>query len=204
LAAWRRRVAAGFAAHRVRAGVWLDHLDDALAAGLRTGDPVPGAGPLVTMGPFKVIADGSLNTGTAHCRHPFPDGSVGAMNIDDATLTAATTRAATGGIDAAIHAIGDAARTHGLDAFERSGARATAGRPRPATAADVARLAALGLAASVQPRRLVDGRAVAEVLWRGRADRAYAYADMARAGVELRLGSAAPVAPLDPWLTIAA
>lgn len=203
-AAWRRRVAAGFAAHRVRAGVWLDHLDDALAAGLRTGDPVPGAGPLVTMGPFKVIADGSLNTGTAHCRHPFPDGSVGAMNIDDATLTEAMTRAATGGIDAAIHAIGDAALTQVLDAFERSGARGTVEHAQLATPEDVARMAALGLAASVQPRHLVDDRDVAEVLWRGRTDRAYAYADMARAGVELRLGSDAPVAPLDPWLTIAA
>src|SRR5690606_36912513 len=167
-AAWRRRVAAGFAAHRVRAGVWLDHLDAALAAGLRTGDPVPGAGPLVTMGPFKVIADGSLNTGTAHCRHPFPDGSVGAMNIDDATLTAAMTRAATGGIDAAIHAIGDAALTQVLVAFERSGARGTVEHAQLATPEDVARMAALGLAASVQPRHLVDDRDVAEVLWRGR------------------------------------
>lgn len=202
--AWRRRVAAGFDAHRVRAGVWLEHLDAAMAAGLRTGDPLPGAGPLVTMGPFKVIADGSLNTGTAHCRHPFPGGGRGAMNMDQVTLVDAMSRAAAAGIDATIHAIGDAALTLVLDAFEASGARGSVEHAQLSTPEDIARMAALGLAASIQPRHLVDDRDIADVLWAGRTDRAYAYADMARAGVELRLGSDAPVAPLDPWLTIGA
>ena len=203
-AAWRRRVAAGFDAHRVRAGTWIDHLDAAIAAGLRTGDPVPGAGDLVTMGPLKVIADGSLNTGTAHCRHPFPGGSHGAMNIDQHDLIQAMTRARRAGIDATIHAIGDAALTLVLDAFEASAACGSVEHVQLATQADVDRMAGLGLAASIQPWHLVDDRDVAEALWAGLTDRAYAYADMARAGIELRLGSDAPVAALDPWRAISA
>lgn len=202
--AWRRRVAAGFDAHRVRASVWPQHLDAAIAAGLRTGDPVPGAGPLVTMGPLKVIADGSLNTRTAYCRHPYPDGDRGAMNVDRATLVEAMTRAREAGIEAAIHAIGDAALSTVLDAFEASGARGSVEHVQLATPSDLDRMARLGLAASVQPWHLVDDRDVAEVLWRGRTHDAYRFADMVRAGIELRLGSDAPVAPLDPWLAIRA
>lgn len=202
--AWRRRIAAGFDAHRVRAGVWLDHLDAAVAAGLRTGDPVPGAGPLVTMGPLKVIADGSLNTRTAYCRHPSTDGDHGGMNIDQATLVAAMSRARAAGIDSTIHAIGDLALTLVLDAFEQSGASGSVEHAQLATRTDIARMARLGLAASIQPQHLVDDRDVADLLWHGRTDRAYVYAEMAAAGIELRLGSDAPVAPLDPWLAIAA
>ena len=46
---------------------YADGLDAVIAAGLRTGDPlVEGAG-LLTMGPLKIISDGSLNTRTAWC-----------------------------------------------------------------------------------------------------------------------------------------
>lgn len=228
--AWRRRVAAGFDSHRVRAGVWIEHLDAAIAADLCTGDLVPGAGPLVRMGPLKVIADGSLNTRTAYCRHPFADGDHGGMNIAQPELVDAMARARRAGIDATIHAIGDAALTLVLDAFEAIGAvengpaarertvhsalsarRSVLGRwgssvehVQLASQADIGRMARLGLAASIQPQHLVDDRDVADVLWAGRTDRAYAYAEMAGAGIELRLGSDAPVAPLDPWLAVAA
>lgn len=202
--AWRRRVARGFDAHRVRAGVWLDHLPAAIEAGLRTGDPIPGAGPLVQMGPLKVIADGSLNTRTAYCRHPFPDGDRGAMNVDPARLTAAMATAAAAGIDSTIHAIGDAALTTVLDAFEASGAPGSIEHVQLAQPSDIARMARLRLVASVQPWHLVADRDVADLLWAGRTDRAYAFADLAAAGIRLALGSDAPVAPLDPWLAISA
>ncbi|WP_420111979.1 amidohydrolase family protein, partial [Pseudactinotalea sp.] len=202
--AGRRGGDAVCAPHRVRAGVWLDHLDAAIAARLRTGDPIPGTGDLIAMGPFKVIADGSLNTGTAHCRHPFPGGDHGAMNIDQQALVDAMSRAAGAGIDSTIHAIGDAALTLVIDAFAASGARGSVEHVQLATPSDIERLAGLELAASIQPWHLVDDRDVAQTLWAGRTDRAYAYADMARAGIELRLGSDAPVAPLDPWRAISA
>jgi predicted amidohydrolase YtcJ len=57
---------------RVRAAVWPEYLEAAIARGLRTGDRVPGTGGAVSMGPLKVITDGSLNTRTAYCHDPYP------------------------------------------------------------------------------------------------------------------------------------
>ena len=50
----------------------------------------------------------------------------------------------------------------------------------------------------------MDDRDVADRYWAGRTDRAFMLRDLAEAGVELALGSDAPVAPLDPWIAIAA
>src|SRR5665811_1532414 len=39
--------------------------------------------------------------------------------------------------------------------------------------------------------------------WDGRTERAFMFASLLNAGVVLSLGSDAPVAPLDPWVTMA-
>ena len=67
LSAWPEREAGGAELLRIRVGAYIDTLPEFVAAGLRTGDPLPGCGPLVTMGPLKIISDGSLNTHTAWC-----------------------------------------------------------------------------------------------------------------------------------------
>ena len=66
------------------------------------------------------------------------------------------------------------------------------------------RFAGLGLVASVQPEHALDDRDVADRLWAGRTGRAFAFATLHRAGARLALGSDAPVAPLDPWIALAA
>jgi predicted amidohydrolase YtcJ len=58
--------------------------------------------------------------------------------------------------------------------------------------------------ASVQPAHVLDDRDVADRLWAGRTKRAFAYRSLLDAGARIVLGSDAPVAPLDPWVTIAA
>jgi predicted amidohydrolase YtcJ len=58
--------------------------------------------------------------------------------------------------------------------------------------------------ASVQPEHAVDDRDVAERFWPGRTGRAFALRSLLDAGARLVLGSDAPVAPLDPWVSIAA
>jgi predicted amidohydrolase YtcJ len=58
--------------------------------------------------------------------------------------------------------------------------------------------------ASVQPEHAMDDRDVADHFWQGRTGRAFAFRALLDAGVELSLGSDAPVAPLDPWITMAA
>ena len=50
----------------------------------------------------------------------------------------------------------------------------------------------------------MDDRDVADRHWAGRTGRAFALASLAAAGVELVLGSDAPVAPLDPWIAVSA
>ena len=199
---WSRRFAGGFHTQRVRASVWPDHLSTAIARGLRTGDVVDPAGGLLTMGPLKIIGDGSLNTRTAFCHEAFPDGSHGGLNVAPDQLEALMRRAAAAGIDSAIHAIGDRANTVVLDAFDRVGARGSIEHAQLLTRADVARFAALGITASVQPEQAMDDRDVAEEQWAGRTGRAYPLADLVRSGARLAFGSDAPVAPLDPWFAI--
>jgi predicted amidohydrolase YtcJ len=219
LDAWAARIAAGADALRVVASVWPEALDDPIGRGLRTGDVVPGTDGLLIMGPLKVVTDGSLNTRTAYCHDPYPGlesaaHACGMLLVPPDELIPLLRRAAAHGIGAAVHAIGDRANELVLDAFESVGAVESPGDSLCAgnriehaqllCPADPARFAALGVVASVQPTHVVDDRDVADRLWAGRTGRAFAYRTLLDAGVHLVLGSDAPVAPLDPWVTIAA
>lgn len=194
---------------RVRAAVYPPHLDEVLAAGMRTGDLLPGCG-LAEMGPLKIISDGSLNTRTAYCCEPFADADRtwesprGVQNVPPAELESLLSRARAGGLEVALHAIGDQAVTDAVAAFETTGARGTVEHAQLMRWTDMPRMARLGIAASVQPAHLLDDREVTEQCWPDRADRCFPLRALRDAGVELRLGSDAPVAPLDPWLAMAA
>lgn len=206
---WVRRVAGGVDALRVSFGIYTQHLDHAIAEGLRTGDEVPGSSGLVTVGGYKVITDGSLNTRTAWCFDPYPGLGADAHPYGLATvpydeLVPLMRRAHEAGITPAVHAIGDQANARVLDAFEAVGCTGSIEHAQLLRRDDVARFARLGVVASVQPEHAMDDRDVADRYWAGRTDRAFMLADLAAAGVELALGSDAPVAPLDPWVAIAA
>ena len=200
---WRQRMQKGFSALRVRASVYPAWLDEALEYGMRTGDVDPEY-PLLEMGPFKLIADGSLNAQTAWVNHPFPNGSMGQVNFSYADLCQSMRKAHAGGLECAIHAIGDAANTMVLNAFAETGAKGSVEHAQLLDDADVARFAQLGVIASVQPQHCLDDRQAGEKLWGHCTERMYRFADLANAGASLWLGSDAPVAPLDPWLEIQA
>ncbi|MBM6544805.1 amidohydrolase family protein [Janibacter sp. YIM B02568] len=205
---WPWRVSEGLDRLRVRPATYPAGLDHVIEAGHRTGDVLDAHG-LVTMGPLKVISDGSLNTRTAWCCEPFagtPDPAFprGKRNVDPAELVDLMTRAHAAGLEAAIHAIGDAAVAEVLDAFEATGARGAIEHAQLVRLEDLPRMAVLGVRASVQPAHLLDDRDTSLQLWPDRMDRAFAFGSMRDAGVELRLGSDAPVSPLDPWLAAAA
>ena len=209
LAAWCRRIPAGTDVLRVAASTWPAYLDGAVAAGFATGDVIPGTGGLATMGPLKVISDGSLNTRTAYCRDPYPglepaSAAYGTLAVGPDELARLMARATRHGLTCAIHAIGDHANTLALDAFEATGAHGSVEHAQLLSGPDVARFAALGVVASVQPEHAMDDRDVADRYWAGRTGRAFAYADLLAAGASLVLGSDAPVAPLDPWIQVAA
>jgi len=208
LSTWTRRIAGGQRSLRVEAGVWREYLDRAVALELATGDEITGTDGLLRLGALKIISDGSLNTRTAYCADPYPDrrgeGAYGTLNTPKGELTTLLAYARGKGIAAAVHAIGDRAVALALDAFEASGARGSIEHAQLVGAADAARMARLGLIASVQPEHAMDDRDVADTHWAGRTADAFPYGTLARAGVRLALGSDAPVAPLDPWAAIAA
>lgn len=208
---WRRRIEAGTTGLRVEASVWPERLDDLVATGLRAGDVVPGTGGLLTAGPLKVITDGSLNTRTAYCYDPYPqppgaviDHPCGLLLVPPEQVHPLLARARDAGLEAALHAIGDHANTLVLDAFAATGVRGRIEHAQLLTGDDVPRFAELGLVASVQPEHALDDRDVADRLWAGRTRRAFAYGSLHAAGARLALGSDAPVAPLDPWIALAA
>jgi predicted amidohydrolase YtcJ len=205
---WASRIAAGADALRVVASVWPEALDGPVARGLRSGDVVPGTAGLLTMGPLKVVTDGSLNTRTAYCHDPYPDGHGehrhGVLLVPPAELVPLLRRAAAHGIGAAVHAIGDRANEVVLDAFAQAGVAGRIEHAQLLREGDAARFAALGVVASIQPAHVLDDRDVADRLWAGRTGRAFAYRSLLDAGVRLALGSDAPVAALDPWVTLAA
>ncbi|MBX3193520.1 MAG: amidohydrolase family protein [Microbacteriaceae bacterium] len=212
--AWARRFAAGFRGLRVRANVYPPHLEAAVVAGIRTGEPFGDSDGLLTGGRFKLFTDGSLNTRTAWCDDAYPGltgpEAAGIPTYEPSALVAVARSGLERGLVPTIHAIGDRATSVALDAFEALGMPADAGErgsiqhAQLVRDADLGRFAALGVIASVQPEHAMDDRDVADHYWAGRTGRAYPFRALLDAGAELELGSDAPVAPLDPWIAIAA
>lgn len=204
---WPERFVQGADLLRIRVACYV--LDQVMLAGHRTGDPLPGCDGLVTMGPLKIISDGSLNTRTAWCCRPYVDGHgfehpAGLPNLSAEELLALIRTAQQHGLQVATHAIGDAAVHAALAAYAKAEARGTIEHAQLVTREDLRRMAELGLSASVQPAHLLDDRAVSEKCWADRTDRCFALRWMVDEGITLRLGSDAPVSPLDPWLAMAA
>ncbi len=189
---------------RVRVATYADGLDAVIAAGLGSGEVLPGSPRTVTMGPLKIISDGSLNTRTAWCCEEYADGGAGAPNQTSDELTALLERAHAHGLEVATHAIGDRALQAALTAYDVTAAAGSIEHAQLVRRDALPLLARLGLRASVQPAHLLDDRDVTELCWPDRAERCFAFRWMLDAGVEVVLGSDAPVSPLDPWLAIAA
>lgn len=201
---WLRRLERGAPAARVSCVIARYLLDQAIERGHRTDDVLPDSGGLLTVGPFKLFVDGSLNTRTAYCHDPYPGGdSLGLLELPPAELVPLMRRASGHGLLPAVHAIGDHANTIALDAFEEVGCPGRIEHAQLLSPADVPRFAALGVVAAVQPAHQPDDRDVADRHWTGRTARAFPYRSLLETGARLELGSDAPVAPLDPWDGIA-
>lgn len=198
---WQRRMANGHDLLRVEFGVYPQHLDRAIAEGLRTGHAIT---DLLSVGPFKVITDGSLNTRTAYTHADYAEGGHGVLTVPPSELLPLMARASAAGIMPAVHAIGDRANTFALDAFETLGVAGRIEHAQLLLPSDYARFSALGVEASVQPEHAMDDRDVADRLWGDRTRHAYAFRSLLDVGATLLFGSDAPVTALDPWFAISA
>lgn len=203
LDAWMRRIGDGWMSARVRFGIYPDHLDRALALGMRSGDALPGG--LVQVGAVKIIADGSLGTRTAACSRPYPDGTHGVMNVSAAELDDLALRATGGGLELAIHAIGDEAASAALDVFARVGGRGTIEHAQLISHRDLLRFGRLGVTASVQPSHAGEDVALAQLLWSEQSSVAYPLRSLVEAGANVVFGSDGPVSTSDPraWMMAA-
>ena len=203
-AAWSRRAAGGFDTLRVEAGVYTEFLDAAISAERRTGDWISADG-LITVGPFKVLTDGSLNTRTAYCIDVYPGThDHGLLTVPPDELVPLLGKASMAGFAPAVHAIGDEANRLALDAFETVGCGGRIEHAQLLRESDIARFAALSVSVSAQPEHAMDDRDVADHFWAGRTGRAFALRSLLDAGTALLLGSDAPVSPLDPWVSMSA
>jgi predicted amidohydrolase YtcJ len=199
---WAARSVAGAELLRVRIGAYPETVDF-------FENPhdtrVSGCSSLITMGPLKVISDGSLHTQTAWCHAPYSGSeNRGAANYSFAELVELAEMAVTRGWELAIHAIGDAAVGQALDVFEKSGAHGSIEHAQLLQEEQINRMATLGIRASVQPAHLLDDHEVIDRDWPDRAERCFPLRQMYDAGARLALGSDAPVSPLDPWTGIVA
>ncbi len=207
-AALQRMRAAGELRLRVLNSIPAAALDHALGLGLRSGM----GDDWLRIGGVKIFTDGALGGQTAAMLEPY-QGSAnrGMLVLDPAELRETVTRAALGGLSSTVHAIGDRANRLTLDAtaaarqaVEQAGVAGPLLPHRIEHAqllhpADVARFAALGVVASMQPIHCTSDRDVADRHWGVRSAGAYAFRDLLSAGATLAFGSDCPVESANPF-----
>jgi predicted amidohydrolase YtcJ len=204
LAVFRRARQAGRLRTRIRAAVPLaswERLRAEVAAHGRGDD-------WLRIGGLKGFVDGSLGSRTAAFFEPYSDAprDRGLLVNTPEDLYAWTAAADRSGLQVMVHAIGDRAIHLQLDIYERV-ARENGPRDRRfriehaqhLAAGDVARFAAQGVVASMQPYHAIDdGRWADKAIGAERVRTTYAFRSLLDHHARLVFGSDWPVAPADP------
>ena len=163
-----------------------------------------------------LFCDGSLGSHTAALHAPYSDrpDTSGILRFEVGDVAEHVRQCAEAGLQAGFHAIGDAAVDQVLDAFElaseRLGRAVGAGHriEHAEYVHDPARLARVGLTASMQPMFDAEwggtGGMYAARLGVERTRALNPFAALAVAGVPLAFGSDAPVTALGPWAAVRA
>lgn len=158
---------------------------------------------------IKLVVDGVIDACTAAMRHPYADGSNAEPIWSPEAITPVVVAADAAGLQVALHAIGDLASDIALGALECAaevnGARRGGPSARPhriehleyAAPGTAARMARLGVTASMQPVHadpaIFDNWAA--MLGDDRVDRAFAWPEYREAGALLAFSTDAPTAP---------
>ncbi len=194
----------------LRVALFLDGDQPELVARWLERGPALDPEARLTLRGIKLYADGALGSRGAALLEPYDDdpGNLGLLLASGDELESVCRRALAAGFQVGIHAIGDRGALVALDAIER----AFGGESRPEAGfrvehaqvmrpADVRRMAALGVIASMQPTH-----ATSDMPWAGdrvgerRLAGAYAWRQVLAAGGRLALGSDFPVESADPRL----
>jgi len=202
LGVWQRLRDGGSLHLRVWQSLPAEQADDLRALNIRSGF----GDDLVRVGYLKAFMDGTLGSQTAR----LMDGT-GVQITSKEQLADYIRRGAAAGLPVAVHAIGDLANREALDAFEETrdlwqplGLRPRIEHAQLLTWEDVPRFAELGVAASVQFSHAPSDAKIADRIWAGMTDRAYAYRSLWDAGALVANGSDAPIEELDPWAGVVA
>ena len=202
LGVWHRLREEGALHLRVWQSLPADQVDELAALNIRSGF----GDDLVRVGYLKAFMDGTLGSQTAR----LLDGS-GVQITSREELAEIIRRGAAAGLPVAVHAIGDLANREALDAFEETrdewqpkGLRPRIEHAQLLTEEDMPRFSQLGVAASVQFSHAPSDAEIADRLWAGMTDRAYAYRSLHDSGALLANGSDAPIEELDPWAGVVA
>jgi hypothetical protein len=160
------------------------------------------------IGALKGFVDGSLGSHTAAFLEPFADAPKdrGLLVNPPEKLYEWTSGATRAGLHVVIHAIGDRANRTLLDIYARvikeqapKDARFRIEHAQHLAPGDVARLAKLGVIASMQPYHLMDdGRWAEKVIGAERAKGSYVFQSLLESGARLAFGSDWFVAPPSP------
>ena len=187
---------------RVWQSVPFDRLPELEALGVRS----PIGDDFLRIGYLKGFMDGTLGSQTAW----MLDGS-GVRITSGEELGDVIRRAARAGWPVSVHAIGDRANREALDAFQATrdewaplGLRQRIEHAQCLAPEDLARFAAIGVAASVQFSHAPSDRDLADRLWADRNEGAYAFRSLVESGALVANGSDAPVEDLDPLAGIRA
>lgn len=156
---------------------------------------------------IKVICDGVVDACTASLTEPYTTTPSPSPLWEADTLSKVVQRADAAGLQCALHAIGDGAVRLAINALEivkpADGAPSRRHRIEHlelTSPEDAARLAALGITASIQPVHADPAilRAWPRLLGPERVKRAFAYREFHEHGARLAIGTDAPTAPHFP------
>jgi predicted amidohydrolase YtcJ len=172
-------------------------------------------GCFLKMGPVKLFIDGTLGGHTAWMRQPYRDKpeSRGFPVLDEGSLNRFVQKAAAGGMQVFVHAIGDAGMDAAISAFERIAAQGENAGGNPlrhgiihcqiSTPDILERMARNKILALVQPVFLADDARILESrVGPQLASTSYAWGSMHRLGIPVSYSTDAPVSALDPLLCI--
>jgi len=176
---------------------------------IRKGYPNRRYGEFLTMGPLKLLLDGSLGARTAAMSEPYADDpqTSGILTYSDQELYDLVATAHRAGMSVAMHAIGDRAMTQALDVYERVLGELPCPDHRHAlihcqitTDVILDRMARLGVYAAVQPVFIDADMAIVESrVGAAKAATSYAWKTMRDLGISVAFGTDAPVEDANPF-----